>query len=59
MSAEFLNESLFFYSLQLGFVDTPLTRRTITDPVIQSRISRLGNSSFVDISDIYKTVKTP
>ena len=57
MSAEFLDESVFFYALQLGFVDTALTRRTISDPIIQSRMSRLGQSSFVGISDIYNTVK--
>ena len=57
LTVEYMESSNFFYALRLGFVDTPLTRRTLSNPVIQSRISRLGNLKFIPPDDIYQTIK--
>lgn len=56
LSAEYIDHNIFFYNLALGFVDTPLTQKTISDPIISSKVSRLGNSTYVPIADIYRTI---
>jgi len=57
LTAEYIDSSFFFFSLALGFVDTPLTQKTILDPVISSKLTRLSASPFVPLIDIFLTIE--
>ena len=58
LSKEFINKSLFANYLELGWVDTPLSRKTANDPEIKELQKRLPKENlFIPINDIYLTIQ--
>ena len=58
LSKEFISKSLFANYLELGWVDTPLSRKTANDPEIKELQKRLPKENlFIPINDIYLTIQ--